>query len=458
MTMTLDASALWNWTTEKTLKPEALTTLKRRVLADAASVNALSAKLNDLGDEQAQARIAGIARWMLGHTARAYALLSGIASPDLAVTFVKADCCLRGPVVHDGSHSMRRPDLTVALLAPLSERKSDAQVTALHLDALLFDHDIEGARKALSEASAAFRSSAQGRYVEGRILSADGQYADADNAYRSALEMDAHHAPTLLRRAYELDIAGREDEALALYQQLAAQAPVDTHALMNLGVLHEDRGEWEEAVRCYRRVLDAFPLHARARAYLQDACASINMAFDEETEQKSDRRAQLLRIPIADFDMSVRSRNCLNNMGVETLGDLVVKSEAELMGWRNFGETSLLEIKRLLSDRGLRLGMNLAVDELPAEFSGEPVVGGAPVEDQPLELPLGVDPAVLSKVFADMELSVRLRKALAELRVVTVADVLLHNETEFLNIRNCSTTTVNELKSHLATFGLQLRP
>ena len=457
MTTTLEASAIWNWTTEKSLKLDTLVALKCSVLSDPILVRAFSAKLNEIGDERSEPRTAGLARWVLGNTARAYSLLAAVASPDAAVNFAKADCCLRGPVSDQGAHSMRRPDIAASTLASMPEHKSDNRVQALHLEALLFDHDIEAVRQALAATTKEFRASASGRYVEGRIHSADGEHDDAESAYRSALEMDPTHRPTLLRNAYELDLAGREEEAIRIYRRLATMQPADTHALMNLGVLHEDRGEWDEAVRCYRRVLDAYPLHSRANAYLQDARASINMVFDEETEQKSDRRAQLLRIPIADFDMSVRSRNCLSNMGVETLGDLVVKTEAELMGFRNFGETSLLEIKKILGDRGLRLGMNLAIDELPPEFSGEPVEGAAPAEDQPQELPPGVDPAVLSKVFADFDLSIRLRKALASLRIVTVSDVLQHTEGEFLQLKNCGQTTTNELKQCLAQFGISLR-
>lgn len=457
MTTTTEASTVWNWTAEKKLSLDAMLAVKQSVLADPILRRAFAMKLNEMGDESAAARIAGLARWVLGHTPRAFALLATCDASECVVAYAKADCCLKGAVSEKGAHPMRRPDLAAATLANLAERRTDARVQALYLEALLFDHEIETVRKAFADASNEFKTGAHGRYVEGRIHSADGEHADAENAYRSALEMDPTHRATLLRYAFELDLAGREDEAVTLYKRLTAMRPADTHAIINLGVIHEDRGEWDEAVRCYRRVLDAHPLHSRANAYLLDARASINMTFDEETEQKSDRRAQMLRVPIADFDMSVRSRNCLSNMGVETLGDLVVKTEPELMGFRNFGETSLIEIKKLLGDRGLRLGMDLAVDELPAEFSGEPVEG-LPAEEQPLELPPGVDPAVLSKVFADMDLSIRLRKALATLRIVTVSDVLQHNESEFLALKNCGQTTTNELKQRLAEYGISLRP
>ncbi len=65
---------------------------------------------------------------------------------------------------------------------------------------------------------------------------------------------------------------------------------------------------------------------------------------------------QVLSIPVTDFELSVRSRNCLQKMGVNTLGDLCRTSEAELLASKNFGETSLVEIKEMLASKGLRLG------------------------------------------------------------------------------------------------------
>ena len=69
------------------------------------------------------------------------------------------------------------------------------------------------------------------------------------------------------------------------------------------------------------------------------------MYYDEDQERREDKRNKILRTPINDFELSVRSRNCLAKMGVHTLGDLVKKTEPELLSYKNFGETSLQEIK-----------------------------------------------------------------------------------------------------------------
>jgi DNA-directed RNA polymerase subunit alpha len=65
---------------------------------------------------------------------------------------------------------------------------------------------------------------------------------------------------------------------------------------------------------------------------------------------------QLLSISVNDFELSVRSRNCLQKMGVETLGDLVRTSEQQLLASKNFGETSLVEIREMLASKGLSWG------------------------------------------------------------------------------------------------------
>ena len=63
-------------------------------------------------------------------------------------------------------------------------------------------------------------------------------------------------------------------------------------------------------------------------------------------------------IGISEIELSVRSINCLKNLGVETLGDLVTKTEEDLLCCRNFGSTSLEEIKKILVDKDLKLGMD----------------------------------------------------------------------------------------------------
>ena len=75
--------------------------------------------------------------------------------------------------------------------------------------------------------------------------------------------------------------------------------------------------KYDQAQACYRRILDSFPNHPRARLYFKDAVASSDMFYDEEAQKRTDRLNQVLNISVNDFELSVRSRNCLQKMGVQ---------------------------------------------------------------------------------------------------------------------------------------------
>jgi DNA-directed RNA polymerase subunit alpha len=451
-TETVPAIDVWGWTAEKAPSLESMLATKAAVLTHPPLWKQLNAHVGELRGEGSEARIAGLARWMLAQYHRAWTHLESVSGDDPVTSFARAECCLKAQVSQDGSHPMRRPDLAVKLLKGHPERKSNPRVQSMYLEALFFDHAMDAARKAYDESSQAFKDSADGAYADGRIAEEDGDYRQAYIAYKRALERDPGHRAALLRLAFQLDLGGDDEEAMEHYRRLMALRPLDAHSLINYGVLLEDHGRFDDAMRCYQSVISVFPNHARARAYLRDAQASLDMVFDEDSERRHDKRNQLLRIPISDFELSVRARNCLSKMNIETLGDLVQKSEAELLAYKNFGETSLGEIKQLLDSRGLRLGMNLKEDPLPLQ-----VEGVSP--DRPrvqIQLPPGVDPGVLNKVLADLELSVRCRKALAQLKAVTVGDLLQHTEAELLTIKNFGQTSLNELKGRLSEYGVAL--
>jgi DNA-directed RNA polymerase subunit alpha len=62
---------------------------------------------------------------------------------------------------------------------------------------------------------------------------------------------------------------------------------------------------------------------------------------------------------VNEIELSVRAANCLNNANITTVGQLAIKSEAEMLKYRNFGKKSLNEIKDKLTGLGLSLGMNI---------------------------------------------------------------------------------------------------
>jgi DNA-directed RNA polymerase subunit alpha len=98
---------------------------------------------------------------------------------------------------------------------------------------------------------------------------------------------------------------------------------------------------------------------------------SIFINFDEESEpsqveesqEEKDKINENLYRTVEELELSVRSANCLKNAGIKLIGELVSKSEAEMLKTQNFGRKSLNEIKDILSDMGLTFGMKL--DDFP---------------------------------------------------------------------------------------------
>ena len=219
--------------------------------------------------------------------------------------------------------------------------------------------------------------------------------------YERAVEADRNHAGALFGLALENDRRGNDDTAMELYKRAADRFPAHIGSLLNLGLLHEDRDQYEKAAQCYQRVLDVYPDHARAALFFKDTEASHEQYYDDDAAKKRDRMSQVLGIPVTDFELSVRSRNCLQKMGIMTLGDLCRCTEQELLASKNFGETSLIEIKEMLATKGLRLGQYaqerpatevfepevLSADEQahaePADFRVEPLGPRPEVHDPP---------------------------------------------------------------------------
>ena len=94
--------------------------------------------------------------------------------------------------------------------------------------------------------------------------------------------------------------------------------------------------------------------------------------FEIEVKPQDDEKAKLkklLNMSVNEIELSVRAANCLNNANITTVGQLAMKSEQEMLKYRNFGKKSLNEIKEKLTGLNLTLGMNIdpALLEMPAE-------------------------------------------------------------------------------------------
>jgi DNA-directed RNA polymerase subunit alpha len=96
-------------------------------------------------------------------------------------------------------------------------------------------------------------------------------------------------------------------------------------------------------------------------------------SLDEAPEQAIEIRNENLNRSVEELELSVRSYNCLKNANIQTIAELVQKSEQEMLRTKNFGRKSLNEIKEILSSMGLSLGMRF--DErgnlLPAAHTRE---------------------------------------------------------------------------------------
>ena len=305
--------------------------------------------------------------------------------------------------------------------------------------------NFEAAGKILKGCANFENVSAEYHYQLGRLQEAQGLYEEAMGNYETALELSPNHSRALFHLAFRCDLSGDEEAAIDHYKRIAADSPVYVSALLNLAVLYEDNGQLDKATQCVDTVLAMHPNHQRAILFKKDIESSKTMFYDEEKEKKKTRKNQILEAPISDFELSVRSRNCLKKMKIDTIGDLLNISEAELLSYKNFGETSLSEIKAILEPKGLYLGMALEEKEIA---TGETIddVGTISQEEG-----LGHKPV------EDLQLSVRSRKCLQKLNIRTISELTSRTDAELLGCKNFGVTSLNEVKKSLTDLGLSLR-
>jgi len=304
--------------------------------------------------------------------------------------------------------------------------------------------DFEAAARELKTCANFENVSAEYHFQLARLQEAQGLYKEAMDNFKAALALSPNHQRALFHMAYRCDLSGDEDAAIDYYRQIASGTQVYVSALLNLAVLYEDRGELNKASQCVDTVLKFHPNHQRAILFSKDIESTKTMFYDEEKEEKKTRKNQILETPISDFELSVRSRNCLRKMNIVTLSDLLNISEAELLSYKNFGETSLREIKALLETKGLHLGMALEEKLSPGEISD-------------LSISEAKDEQLLGKSIDDLQLSVRARKCLQKLEIRTLGDLTRRTEAELLGCKNFGVTSLNEITKAIGNLGLSLR-
>ncbi len=444
METTLDLSAIFEM---ETFDAGSYRALKELAFAGTESINRFLELVSELqrsaergeGNTGAAALKLGMSYVLLGDNEQAAAWLSKAPdSPD------KARCLGRA------LREQRRYEESVSqfeLAAELGADKLECDCARAESALLSGNHD-----KALQilEANADMGSdSAEWHFVKGRYLDAKGDWEQAIESLEAALQRDADHAYATFHLGYLLNLHGADERAKGLFVTAARLPVVRVGALINLAVIYEDECNYAQAARCLRRVLAVDPNHARANLYLRDVRAAETMFIDEQKAMDTEKHNAVLDIPVSDFELSVRSRNCLKKMNIHTLGDLLRTSEAELLSYKNFGETSLKEIKAMLTQKGLVMGQ--LCQEGPAEADGmAPAFGQQPDSD--------ISAEDYNRPVSALTLSVRARKCLQVLNIMTIGELSKHSEAMLLSSRNFGQTSLDEIKQELSKIGVELKP
>lgn len=418
---------------------------RAEVYANQRSLDSFTRLVTGLESNGDVGRRKGLGMWMLARHAEAIELLTPHADDDVAAfTLARALCSL--------NEWERALEIYTKLTDkyPEERRPRCGKLEAkFELDLANGDEEaaVDNLRKGIEDAPKSFRTGPEHHYLAGRAFEVCRDWEEALDAYVEARDLDHANRENLFRLAHLAERFGLDELALETYESLAAMLPIDTTVLMNLGVLYEDLGRDQDAAACYETVTRHDATDKRARRYLEDATAAINMYYDEDQERKEDRLNQILRIPITDFELSVRARNCLNRMNINTIGDLVGRTEQELLSYKNFGETSLTEIKEILSSKSLRLGM-----------THEEAVASVEQNAAPTAAPqTGENDSVGNRPISDLNLSIRARRTVESLGCLTLGDVLKHSADELLGMPNFGVTSLNELRAKLTEAGLKLR-
>ncbi len=425
----------------KTLTRESVVTLKDQVYTSKDNYEALEEKMKALrsslkneGDTQesiSNTLILGICLWILGKQGEAIETLTVLKTNKFACYFL-GKCYQELEDYENALHFFERSKLT-------DEEEFHIQIDIAETQRM--SGDFQGALKLIQKLSKGHDNEANLHFQWAHCLDNLGEYEEALTHYNRALEINPSHSNSLFRLAYDYDLNGDDEKALEYYKKCIEEAPIHSNDMINLGLLYEDNDDYEKAISCYSAVLKSYPNHEIARLYLGDAKAGINMLYDEDKVKKRDEETEVLNIPISDFELSVRSKNCLERMNIITLADLTKVTEFELLSYKNFGETSLTEIKNILNPKGLRLGQ--AVEEIkPAEIF--------------IDADTGKDEDNLSKTISEIELSKDCESAINEMGIETISDLVSKTETELLEQNGFTQACVDEVIDQLKGLGLKL--
>jgi DNA-directed RNA polymerase subunit alpha len=424
----------------ETMSRETITYIKQQVYSSRENREELEEKIEELKlalkKEQDSTSVKnltlllGVCEWICGRIQEALEALKEVRSRKMASYYL-------------GKCYQEMGEYAPALECFERAKKADVEEFDISMDIAetkRMSGDAEGALKIIKNFTQTYGTSAELYYQWGHCLDDLGEYQEAFNKYEQALQIDPNHAKSLFRMAFNYDMDGEDEKAIEYYERCAKQKPTYVNAYMNLGILYEDKGEFEDAVYCFETVLDAEPTNGKALLFLKDVKASTIMYYDEEISKKQGKENEVLGIPISDFELSVRSKNCLEKMNIHTLRDLTRITESDLLSFKNFGETSLNEIKIILTQKGLRLGQALENDE--TELFG--TIGEEKEKD-------------MVETISELGLSNRCRNTLWKTGIETIDDLIEKTEIELAQ-KGVKQNYIDEIKNGPSRFDLSLKP
>ena len=209
-----------------------------------------------------------------------------------------------------------------------------------------------------------------------------------------------------------------------------------------------DRAPYPSARRDAWRLLRLEPIRLDGKA----TSAKIKEEIAEEVNKRitNGQRAPHLAAVLVGNDGASRTyvnakvKACAAVGFQSTLVELDAEiSEQELLAGKNFGETSLLEIRELLAAHGLRIGMNLHKVHARDSYVDQSLTA----EEQ----------AALNRPIADLNLSVRSRKCMNRLAIQTIGQLISRTPDELLASRNFGVTSLNEIRLKLGEMSMKLR-
>jgi hypothetical protein len=260
---------------------------------------------------------------------------------------------------------------------------------------------------------------------------------------------------------------GRIDDWVLLYHVWVDERGRVEHAALRrlrryqtLRMYEKDgsRQKGREIVRCsFSTALEALSYYVgddeRSSAWQSSKCAdyefdrqgipsnaSGNLAREPESQSAENASYEPLFFKkIAELELSIRSSNCLKNDNIVYLGDLLLKTEAEMLRTPNFGRKSLNEIREVVANMGLRLGTDIP--------------GWPPRNVETLAKCIGTP--LFTKV-AGLKLSIRSANCLKNENIIYLCDLVEKTEAELLCTPNFGRKSLNEIKEVLAQMGMRL--